>query len=209
MKLKLLVVSILALLSLVAYQKYSEYTALKSINSYESCASAKGSTIQESYPATCLTRLGARFTQPAAVIPIAPIPSDWKEIVLPNWSFFAPPDWYVSNCQEKYFVVDSDNKSDNNECPIDGDLYLARQSRDQVPEAGYKKYLDLPNTRVITTDILIDDKKATKQTLYLPGNMVEGPRIYVEFPTYIDSIAYNTENEGVITEILSTFKFTN
>lgn len=63
MKLKLLVVSILALLSLVAYQKYSEYSALKSINSYESCASAKGSTIQESYPATCVTRLGSRFTQ--------------------------------------------------------------------------------------------------------------------------------------------------
>jgi len=63
MKLKLLVASIFALLSLVAYQKYSEYSTLTSIDSYESCIAAKGSLIQESYPATCVTRLGTRFTQ--------------------------------------------------------------------------------------------------------------------------------------------------
>ena len=63
MKLKLFFLSILTLLSLVGYQKYSEYSALKSINSYESCVAAKGSTIQESYPSTCITRLGTRFTQ--------------------------------------------------------------------------------------------------------------------------------------------------
>lgn len=64
MKLKLFLISIFALLSLVAYQKYSEYSTLKSIDSYKSCASAKSSLIQESYPATCITGLGARFTQP-------------------------------------------------------------------------------------------------------------------------------------------------
>ncbi len=63
MKLKLFLLSIIALLSLVAYQKYSEYSALKFIDSYESCVTAKGSLIQESYPATCITRLGARFPQ--------------------------------------------------------------------------------------------------------------------------------------------------
>ena len=66
MKLKLLTASILALLvllSLVAYQKYTEYSSFRSIDSYESCAAAKGSVIQESYPATCITRLGSRFTQ--------------------------------------------------------------------------------------------------------------------------------------------------
>ncbi len=64
MKLKLFLISIFVLLSLVAYQQYSEYSSLKSINSYESCATAKGSIIQESYPATCITRLGSRFTEP-------------------------------------------------------------------------------------------------------------------------------------------------
>lgn len=63
MKLKLLIIIIVvAILSLVAYQKYSEYSALKSIDSYESCTFAKGSVIQESYPTTCVTRLGIKFT---------------------------------------------------------------------------------------------------------------------------------------------------
>lgn len=64
MKLKLFFLSILALLSLVGYKTYRDTAALKSIDSYESCIVAKGSIIQESYPATCITRLGTRFTQP-------------------------------------------------------------------------------------------------------------------------------------------------
>jgi len=64
MKLKLLALSIFfAILSLVAYQTYRETKVLKSIDSYESCVSAKGSIIQESYPATCITSLGTRFTE--------------------------------------------------------------------------------------------------------------------------------------------------
>lgn len=63
MKLKLFLLSILALLSVVAYQKYTEYSSLKSINSYESCVAANGSLIQESYPATCITRLGNKFNE--------------------------------------------------------------------------------------------------------------------------------------------------
>lgn len=61
MQTKLFFVAILAFISIVAYQKYSEYSALKSVNSYESCVAAKGSIIQESYPSTCITRLGNRF----------------------------------------------------------------------------------------------------------------------------------------------------
>ncbi len=64
MKLKLFLLSIFALLALVAYQKYSEYSILKSINSYESCMAAKGSLVQETYPATCITRLGSHFPEP-------------------------------------------------------------------------------------------------------------------------------------------------
>ena len=64
MKLKLFFLSILVLILFVAYQKYTEYSSLKSINSYDSCITAKGSIIQESYPATCITRLSTRFTQP-------------------------------------------------------------------------------------------------------------------------------------------------
>lgn len=56
------------LLAFVAYQKYSEYQTLQSIDSYEACITAKGSIIQESYPATCVTSLGTRYTQPTLPI---------------------------------------------------------------------------------------------------------------------------------------------
>jgi hypothetical protein len=52
------------LISFVAYQKFTEYSNLKSIDSYDSCVAAEGSIIQESYPSTCITRIGIRFTQP-------------------------------------------------------------------------------------------------------------------------------------------------
>lgn len=62
MKLKLFLFGIFTLLSLVAYQQYRDFAAIKSISSYESCAAAKESRIQESYPATCVTRLGTKFS---------------------------------------------------------------------------------------------------------------------------------------------------
>lgn len=43
---------------------YQEYTRAPEVTSYEACLKAKGSTLQESYPATCVTRDGKRFTQP-------------------------------------------------------------------------------------------------------------------------------------------------
>ncbi len=64
MKLKLLIIGILVVLTLVGYQTYAKYAALKSIDSYESCVASPGSLIQESYPATCVTRFGTRFIQP-------------------------------------------------------------------------------------------------------------------------------------------------
>lgn len=43
---------------------YQEYTRAPLVTSYEECIQAKNSTIQESYPATCVTKDGKRFTQP-------------------------------------------------------------------------------------------------------------------------------------------------
>jgi len=43
---------------------YQEYIAAPPVSTYEECINAKGSVIQESYPATCVTRDKKRFTQP-------------------------------------------------------------------------------------------------------------------------------------------------
>ncbi len=47
----------------IGFQTYSNYSTLKSIDSYESCVTSPGSLIQESYPATCITKLGKNFVQ--------------------------------------------------------------------------------------------------------------------------------------------------
>lgn len=91
MKLKLFLISILALLSLVAYQKYTEYSALKSIDSYESCIVSKGSVIQESYPATCITRLGTHFTQ-----------NTWKKFISSPYKFSINYPSYSTITTKKY-----------------------------------------------------------------------------------------------------------
>ena len=64
MNTKVMFLAILAAVVLIGLKSYRETLTLKSINSYESCIAAQGSRIQESYPATCVTSLGARFTQP-------------------------------------------------------------------------------------------------------------------------------------------------
>lgn len=43
---------------------YQEYTRSPMITSYEACVQAKDSTIQERYPAICITKHGTHFVQP-------------------------------------------------------------------------------------------------------------------------------------------------
>ena len=112
MKLKLFLISIFILISFISYQKYSEYSSLKSINSYDSCITAKGSIIQESYPATCVTHLGSSFIQqittPIATTTASPIqsskpvsntvittPVGWEKFEYNDYkfSFFIPPEY--------------------------------------------------------------------------------------------------------------------
>lgn len=46
-------------------QLYSQNTA--QINSYDQCVAVKGSQIEESYPAVCITTGGRRFIQPTSI----------------------------------------------------------------------------------------------------------------------------------------------
>lgn len=103
MKLKVLALFILAVLFLVASATYSHYRALRLINTYEACVKAKGSVIQESYPSTCVTSLGARFPEPITPIdtnpgvisgPILTTPVKNTLIESPTLVIgFAPPGW--------------------------------------------------------------------------------------------------------------------
>lgn len=50
--------------ALLAYQNWQLRERLNAPTTYEACVASAGSIIQESYPATCVTKNGTRFTQP-------------------------------------------------------------------------------------------------------------------------------------------------
>lgn len=62
----LLILSVL--IGVGGYFAYQEYTT-PYVASYEQCVRSKGSVIQESYPATCITPNGKRFIQPVSNSP--------------------------------------------------------------------------------------------------------------------------------------------
>mgnify|MGYP001570856381 CR=1 FL=1 len=105
MKLKLLIGGIIIIVSLVAYQKYSEYSDLKSIDSYNSCITAKGSVIQESYPSTCVTRLGASLTKTIPPLNSQEIPQITEKEINQGWywggsdqkKFNMPTNWVFTD----------------------------------------------------------------------------------------------------------------
>lgn len=84
------------------YAAYQEYKAPPSISSYETCVQARGSRIQESYPATCVTRDGRQFTQPLTkneqrnLVPPDET-SKWKTYTntVRGYTINYPPDWTI------------------------------------------------------------------------------------------------------------------
>ncbi|MBI2310083.1 hypothetical protein HYU89_04275 [Candidatus Collierbacteria bacterium] len=63
------------------------------ISNYENCLAAKGSRVQESYPATCVTASGRRFIQPVSsptpepVAPAVDPTADWKTYTSISYGF--------------------------------------------------------------------------------------------------------------------------
>lgn len=55
---------------------YQEFFSSPAVSTYEECVKARGSKIQESFPPTCITRDGKRFTQPTVDDGVNPIYTD-------------------------------------------------------------------------------------------------------------------------------------
>lgn len=85
------------------------------ITDYDSCITAPGSIIQESYPATCITRDGARFIQP---IPQPPLYPGWQTYVDTQEGYFIqyPSDWSIEK------ACNGGHKDDNYICLKSPDL---------------------------------------------------------------------------------------
>lgn len=224
MKLKLFLSSIFALLSLVAYQKYAEYSALKSINSYESCVAAKGSVIQESYPATCFSRLGARFTQPINQASTASwnAYSDSKydfSIKFPQEANIVEKDFgtlgqfkkvaitFIGSSQDQNVYVDTDGYS------ISIAVYdkeLSENVLSSLREYSQDKcYPTFVCSEIDTTTI----SKRIAKTYSLNNNVKNISNYYLENNDYLFHIELQFSRSQIYnqiaTQILSTFKFTN
>lgn len=214
MKLKLLGFGIISLILLtIGYQKYSEYQSLRSIKNYDECVVAKGSIIQESYPATCITSVGSRFTEQLST-----------KNVTNGWSIYQNRDHYFSfEYPEgwKYEKGSIFNLSKTFHKPltfIESDFdywlsinYLNTGYINNVTSTIHDKF---GNNTVETTTI------CNRSELYMKGSTAKPGSECITI-SHIDykNIGFITidlnlnpdyiEEEEIYREILSTFKFAN
>ena len=206
MKLKFLLASIFVLICFVAYQKYSDYSTLKSIDSYDSCATAKGSIIQESYPATCITLLGNRFSQ-------------WTkyENLIGKYTFDYPSNWeYIPDKREIWndiIVGDGDNK-DSLKSFIQ--VSIINSLNFYVPWSS-KKEIKL-NKNNLGQYILLGDTPANTEIDHMPAaikktindsGMTTNIAILDNSRIVSIQIFTATELQNLHDQIISSFKFTD
>ena len=198
------------------------------INSYADCLVAKGSIVQESYPATCVTASGQRFTQPLTdeekqhLMPpdgdIEPTGSaataNWRTYTNSKWGYSVkyPADQLVS-CQ--YDQVEDGIKlwAAPFDCPDGHDIFY------EVSVLGYSPdKLTRYKNPVISEQILFNGKGATKN-IYKYGNedgplQAVGGSIEVLIPgssgvIQLIVLSDNTAKVERFNQVLSTFKFTD
>ncbi len=119
MKIKIIIILIISILTTVMLVTYTQYRSLRSISTYEDCLSSRGSVIQESYPSSCITSIGTRFTEPIStndstpgVIsePILTIPVKNTFIKSPTLVIgFAPSGWMFEGVMPIKLVDDHGN----------------------------------------------------------------------------------------------------
>ena len=170
------------------------------ISSYPDCLAAKGSIVQESYPATCVTASGRRFIQPISsptpesAEPTANPIADWKTYNNNQYKFTFkhPKDWQVISSaeetkpQEIVFAYDSDTK----------DAYLERNpgAFDQSQKSDVV-INGVQTTRIKNKDVYAREHAIiplTNGTLIITGTL---------------DLAANQKQISVFDQILSTFKF--
>jgi len=170
------------------------------INSYADCLVAKGSIVQESYPATCVTATGRRFTQPISsptpesVKPTADPTADWKTYnnTEYNYSLKYPPNLTVGengmsrgNVQKATAVVLYEDKTVTFESPrFAVTVRSDPDSFENIVQKHYKK---------ITTNLLSETEKqtASKNLGYtISDNKAISPIINTIFLKTITSFQY-------------------
>lgn len=210
------------LLAFVAYQKYSEYQTLQSIDSYEACIAAKGSIIQESYPAVCVDALGAKFTQ--YLPPISSTLKDYSSNSL-GFSIQLPENTRINISSEPDVVtLTLPDYKDSSIADLVGVTIIIQEVHapkisDSKLYATQASKIDLDNLKQINPDVILGISEVTeyqnkmyrytiktsigdRSTMYARNSSGKLFRIYDQ--------VYDPTNVGYFLardQILSTFKF--
>ena len=203
MKLKLFIISIFALLAFVALKQYRDFSALKSVNSYDSCVTAKGSVIQESYPATCITKYRSKFIQST------PQPSSVPTINTATWKVYTNKKY---NFQLRY-------PPELNLVPKEVNIYQNYQDYHQkcvngtYQGCGGSRWPDYKITFFRTNGkgaFDVDIWKGEEISQYIKSISHNGYAYNVStFRSFGEYGEIDPVSEEVIDQILSTFKFTD
>lgn len=206
MKIKIFIATIFVLTAFVAYQKYIEYSSLKSIDSYDSCIAAKGSIIQESYPSTCVTLLGTRFSQ-------------WTkyENIIGKYTFDYPSSWkYIPDKREIWNDVMVGDGVSKDKLISFIQVSIVNSLNFYVPWSGKKEIM--LNENNLGQYILLGDNPANTEIDHKPAAIKKSvnengatTNIAILDNTRIISIVIFTpaELQNLHDKILSTFVFRN
>jgi len=201
-------------------QFYSSNTA--QINSYDQCVAAKGSYLQESNPATCVTSSGLRFKGAASSpTPTVDPTANWKTYTnnQEKIAFDYPQNWSLANYDKESIVVGDDRTEG---LTIFFGIYspfaLESSTTDKIIEAwfNYNKgsNAQFPDGGKVLSEefIKVDGFEATK---YVLVNNIESSiqpsyqRTWAFVPNNnrITLLDYEGTDNKLFSQILSTFKF--
>ncbi len=148
---------------------------------------------------------------------------NWKQINGKNWTFKVPKEWYFINCSSGNDIILGPNLSKefrdvDIECNFGiSDLLSVSRTTDEFvlptttspDQNGF--YTVVSNKKTI----MVNNQNAIEQTEEIHGSPMEGTHtsIYIQGKNYTDTLTFwNTNintNRELISQILSTFKFTN
>jgi hypothetical protein len=218
------------LISFVAYQKYTEYSSLKFIDSYDSCITTKGSLIQESYPATCITKSGIQFTQnldtEQLLNLIPPVSTEnWKTHNTRQYSFIYPNNSIINIFSSNEIMindVDGIHKYRINIFTKPDSTTLSEYIYNDGVGSSYGKMYQINDDSNFTYELLSD---YDNYKIWLPSNNWPSANgIYLKFIEYGNKIAWLSIEPfdfdpdqifasslaiATYNQIFSSFKFTN
>lgn len=200
--LSILCVILFASTAFLAYQNWQLREQLNTPTTYETCIASPGSIIQESYPATCVTKHGARFTQPLTeeeqqkLVP----PTEQTTLLTPYsnglFSFSYPSTWTTQGV-----TISSNSPAVRIVVHEEGTMMTECMDDTVEQQSGF---VLRHFTRVTGIEACSGGDSSEKEIWVVQNATSYGPGIIIQY-----SSREETAVLPIIQKLLSTFKFTD